>query len=279
MIVRHEMLISVKNPSEAVVAAEHPLISIVDLKNPDSGPLGFAGLDNVAEVASTVARFNSVAPENPKCFSIACGELNEWVSDKTGNDPRWSLDLLSELAWPLIGFVKVGLSDLSLDQWPLEERLTSLVRFFSHVPDTVSRVLVIYADVFDVGQANTLLDAAMKTTDMSPAVLLLDTFNKTRGSIFSHYTPADCHRMFTAARSHGLKTVLAGSIDLSKLELAAQTGADLIGARGAVCELRSDCTGTISKNAFTIRKNAICPERMDQFLTAAKIALAEPAKL
>ena len=45
------MLISVKNPTEAIIAAKHPLVSIVDLKDPDSGPLGFAGADAVAEVA------------------------------------------------------------------------------------------------------------------------------------------------------------------------------------------------------------------------------------
>ena len=271
MIVRHEMLISVKNPTEAIIAAKHPLVSIVDLKDPDSGPLGFAGASAVAEVALAVSRCHCDASEKPKPFSIACGELNQWVCDGTGASPRWSMDLLAELPWPSIDFVKVGLSDSSLDQWPLEGATEEpRSRFFSHVPTAVSQVLVIYADVFDIDQAKALLDAAMGNTDLNPTVLLLDTFDKTRGSIFSHYSPDDCRNLFDAARNRNLKTVLAGSIDLINLERADETNADLIGARGAVCALRSDYTGTNSKNAASVRKNAICADRMHQFLTAAK---------
>ena len=179
------------------------------------------------------------------------------------------MNLLAQFPWPQIDFVKVGLSDLSLDQWPLEQRLKSLVAFFSHVPDTVSRVLVIYADVFDVDQANALLDASIKTADLNPKVLLLDTFDKTRGTIFEHYSPIQCRHLFSAARKHKLKTVLAGSIDFPILEMAAETGADLIGVRGAVCALSLESAGISSTSAATNRKNAICAQRMHNFLTAA----------
>lgn len=250
------MLISVKNSLEARAAAGHPLVSIVDLKNPSAGSLGFAGATMANEVINTVRQ-----ADPDKQISLACGELDQWRLG--GDDRKADFDVceLERIDWPAVTFVKVGLSG----NFAAAQDIGRLKRFFSLVPDHVRRVLVIYVDLFSTGQA---MEAIRESAALNASVVLLDTFDKSHGNTFTYYSPLDCQAIFQQAKSQKMTGVLAGSIDVECLGRAAETGADLIGVRGAVCQQDDSPVSEI-------RKNSLCQRRLDQFLDAARVILAE----
>jgi len=250
------MLISVKNSSEARTAAEHPLVAIVDLKDPSTGSLGFAGTAVANEVINTVR-----ATDPDKQISLACGELDQWRLG--GDDPKTDFDVceLERIDWPAVTFVKVGLSG----NFAAEQDVGRLKRFFSLVPNHVRRVLVIYVDLFSTGQAK---EAIRESAALNASVVLLDTFDKSHGNTFAYYSRAECQAIFQLAKSQKMTGVLAGSIDVECLSRAAETGADLIGVRGAVCQQDDSPVNEI-------RKNSLCQRRLDHFLDAARVILAE----
>jgi len=250
------MLISVQNSIEAHTAAAHPLVSIVDLKDPSVGALGFAGATTANEVINTVRQ-----KDPDKQISLACGELHQWRLAQ--EDPKATFDIcdMEKINWSAVTFVKVGLSGIVARRKDFER----LERFFAIVPDHVRRVLVIYVDLFSPQQAAQILDEA---TSLNASVVLLDTFDKSRGNTFEHYSPLECQSIFNQAKAHRMTCVLAGSIDIESLVHAAETGADLIGVRGAVCQ-QDDSPES------EIRKNGLCQHRLDRFLDAARVILAE----
>jgi len=250
------MLISVKNSNEACVVADHPLVSIVDLKDPSAGSLGFAGAVMANDVINAV---RETAPD--KAISLACGELYQWRLGDEDSNARFDGGQLREVDWAEVTFVKVGLSGNFAETKDFDR----LKRFFELVPDNVRRVLVIYVDLFSTQQARkTIRDVAR----VNASVLLLDTFDKGRGNTFAHYSPRECQQIFSQGKSRKMTCVLAGSIDSACLCDAAETGADLIGVRGAVCQQDDS-------KASEIRKNSLCQRRLDQFLDAARVTLAE----
>ena len=175
------MLISVKNSSEARTAAEHPLVAIVDLKDPSTGSLGFAGTAVANEVINTVR-----ATDPDKQISLACGELDQWRLG--GDDPKTDFDVceLERIDWPAVTFVKVGLSG----NFAAEQDVGRLKRFFSLVPNHVRRVLVIYVDLFSTGQAK---EAIRESAALNASVVLLDTFDKSHGNTFAYYSLSLIH--------------------------------------------------------------------------------------
>ncbi len=243
------MLISVKNSHEARAAARHPLVSIVDLKDPSVGALGFAGAATANEVIEAV---REIDPE--KQISIACGELHQW---RYGQDPVTKFDTceLGNMQWQEVAYVKVGLSG----DFVVRKDFDRLKRFFELVPNHVRRVLVIYVDLFSPQQAKELI---LGGEMLDASVVLLDTFDKSSGNTFAHYSPLQCQSIFSQVKSLGMTGVLAGAIDIVSLGDAAETGADLIGVRGAVCQ--NDGTALSE-----VRKNSLCERRLNQFLDAA----------
>ena len=254
------MLISVKNSLEARVAAEHPSVSIVDLKDPSTGSLGFAGTAEANEVINTVRE-----TDPDKLISLACGELHQWRFGQEDREADFEVYELEEIDWSAVTFIKVGLSE----NFAAEQDPSRLKRFFSLVPDHVRRVLVIYVDLFSTQQA---MDTIRDATALNASVVLLDTFDKSRGNTFAYYSPSECQAIFRQAKSQNMMGVLAGSIDIGCLSRAAEAEADLVGVRGAVCQQDDS-------SVSEIRKNRLCQRRLDQFLDAARVILAEARPL
>ena len=223
------MLISVKNLAEARIAAASEGVSIIDVKDPLQGSLGFAGAATVNRIAAMVheagAKSKSVLSRSSNGFrsprktvSVALGELRDL-----------NIQGIRQIDWAKISYAKVGLSGAYRDhRWrkPLAE-------IFSNIPTHVARVLVVYVDQIEVTASQKTLAAAYED---GMTVVLLDTFDKSQGNIFSHWSDIDCKNLFNASSEFGMMTVLAGSIRASDLAHAVSTQVDLIGVRGAVCE-------------------------------------------
>lgn len=214
------MLVSVKTPAEAAIVAANDGVTVVDVKDPSRGSLGFAGATITNDIAA------EIAPAG-KLFSVALGELN-----------AIDLDEASRINWEQVDFVKIGLSGFyNNPHWRSE-----LCRALANVPTRVRRVLVLYVDQVNASVAIGMIQEA-KDTDLS--VVLLDTFDKSRGNTFAHWTGDAVRSVFETATRQELTTVLAGSIGLADLPRAFRTGADLIGVRGAVCD--GDRNGSLSE--------------------------------
>ena len=220
------MLISVKNLAEARIAAVTEGISIVDVKNPLQGSLGFAGPATVNQIVEMVDEENAksifgMGDDRNSCkksVSVALGELDDVNKQE-----------IQQIDWAKIEYAKVGLYNAYQNhRWR-----KPLADIFADVPTHVARVLVLYVDQIANAASQETLTVAHED---GMSVVLLDTFDKSRGNVFAHWSEVDCQKVFISASQFEMKTVLAGSIGVSDLPLALNTRADLIGVRGAVCK-------------------------------------------
>ena len=215
------MLVSVKSTTEAAIVAAADGVTVVDVKDPSQGSLGFAGAAVINNIAAEIAA-------DEKLFSVALGELKD-------------LDFyeISRIQWAHVDFVKIGLSGFYQNScWRSE-----LGDALADIPSRVRRVLVLYVDQVDASVATDMIQDAQET-DLS--VVLLDTFNKSQGNTFAHWTDDDVRRVFESAGRRTMTTVLAGSLGVADFPRVFQTSADLIGVRGAVCD--GDRSGSLSKH-------------------------------
>jgi len=204
------MLVSVKTPAEAAIVAAADGVTVVDVKDPSQGALGFAGAQIINDIALQIAL-------EEKLLSVALGELGEIDFDE-----------VSRIDWGHVDFVKVGLNGFYKNPCWRSELQVALV----NVPTCVRRVLVLYVDQIDASRSSGMIQDA---DDAGLSVVLLDTFDKSLGNTFAHWTDDSVRGVFESASGLSLTTVLAGSIGLADLPRAFRTGADLIGVRGAVC--------------------------------------------
>jgi uncharacterized protein (UPF0264 family) len=204
-----QILISVRSLAEAKLL---PLerIGIVDIKEPHRGPLGRADDCVVAEILSEVAGRTKV--------SAAMGEVCEPASRPMGLPP--------------ISYAKFGLGQSGRgSNWATEwgQRLREL-------PDATQPVAVIYAD-WQSAQAPSPMTILEEAKRLGCRAVLVDTYDKSGDSVFSHLPIDDLRDIKQFARSSGMKFVLAGGIGSdSDLELALSLEPDYLGVRGAVCE-------------------------------------------
>lgn len=207
------MLVSVRNRSEAALVTAHPLTSIVDVKEPAAGSLGFAG---AAVVNNIIGEVNGRKP-----ISVACGEL---IGLNRGKPPSFA-----DIRWDLVAWAKLGLTGLPTAL----EIQQQLPRFRQAIPPSVDLVLVIYADQLHPAAA---IERVQASTELGMTMVLIDTFDKTMGDLFAHYSPGDCRLLIQAIDQMGLQYVLAGSISDANLDMVALADPKMIGVRGAVCE-------------------------------------------
>ncbi len=198
------LLVSVRSASEARAAVEGGA-AVIDVKEPDRGPLGRADSDVWSEVR------RAVPPGTP--VSVALGELSEW-----GEAPAPG-------CFRGIAFRKLGLAG-SGPRWA-----ESWARVRLGCGDGPSWVAVAYADWERAGAPtpDLVLDAALSADDC--AGVLVDTWDKTRRSpVDRTWSP-----WFARARDGGLLTALAGGLDLPTIDRVAPLRPDVVAVRGAAC--------------------------------------------
>ena len=210
------LLVSVRSAEEARAAVEGGA-SIVDVKEPDRGPLGRAS------EATWRAVIGVVPPSIP--VSVALGELRDW----------------SPCEGPLAGiaFRKLGLAGSGAD-W--RARWAEVRRTGGGEPRWVA---VAYAD-WQVAQApdpRDVLEAALEATDCSG--VLVDTWDKSKPSPLGA-TPGWVDWV-GRARSAGRFVALAGGLDLPAIARLAPLRPDLFAVRGAACD-RSDRRGRVRRD-------------------------------
>jgi (5-formylfuran-3-yl)methyl phosphate synthase len=207
------LLVSVRSPEEARAAVEGGA-SVVDVKEPDRGPLGMASAGTWRLVREAVPATIPV--------SVALGELRDW-SGAAGS-------------FEGISFRKIGLAG-SGPSW--RGRWTEVRRVCDDGPPWVA---VAYADwrIAEAPDPDKVLDAAIEADDCSG--VLVDTWDKSSPS------PLDASphwfEWVDLARRSGRFVALAGGLDLRSIARLAPLEPDLFAVRGAACD-RSDRRGLV----------------------------------
>lgn len=200
------LLVSVRSPEEAQKALAGGA-SIIDVKEPEQGPLGRASFETWRAVHKVVP------PEVP--LSVALGELPEWT-EAARLTPS---DVFAGVAFRKLGLARSGVN------WRRDWRA---LRESSPGP----WIAVAYADwrLVEAPSASEVLDAAIEAPDI--AGILLDTYTKTGPA----WRPDDWRSWVDRAKAGGLTVALAGGLTLKAIPKLATLAPDIVAVRGAACE-------------------------------------------
>lgn len=210
---------SVRDACEAEAALRGGA-AVIDVKEPDRGPLGMA---DVAAIADIVTLINGRAP-----VSAALGEVVEWIA---AVDARSAL--LPALP-PGLSFVKLGLAGLGARGDWCTMWLSVRMAFEQAAGRPLPWVAAAYADAgrADAPPLSDVIEAAARTA--CPGVLI-DTWDKSRGGLFECLPEPELLRGLQRARRRGLFVALAGKLTAADLRRPALQSADVIGVRSAAC--------------------------------------------
>lgn len=218
-----QLLVSVRNPSEALLAARSGA-EIIDLKEPAAGALGAVAPDVRDEIAQRLGALPD--PTAAPRLSVALGELSDY---------RRHPDKAAELArLQAFRFAKVGLAGTrGRGDWQRE--WLELVQLLS------AGTIPVAAAYADAAAANSpepeeVLQLAL---EQQLPVFLLDTFNKTQGNLFQILSLERLERLQQQAAGR-VRFAFAGSLTLQCAPQLRRLQPDIVALRGAVCRSGRD---------------------------------------
>lgn len=208
-----QLLVSVRSAAECRQVVEAG-VDVIDLKEPLRGSLGAPDSQVLRDVAEVVAG---------RCpLSVALGE----VLDEEADGQSRGEDLP-----PTVGYAKFGLSGSeSHSTWR-----EAWAAAWERLPASVCRVAVAYVDQ-GPARCAPWRSILAEGTGLGCGVLLLDTFDKSRGGLRFWMTDKELLAVREATADRGVKLALAGSLQVSDLSALRAIHPDLVAVRSAVCE-------------------------------------------
>lgn len=221
------LLVSVRDAEEARAAVAGGC-DILDVKEPSNGSLGAATARRIAEVAE-------VAQANNLPISAAFGECTDQLAPLDGNH-------LS------LRYFKRGPAGLAgIESW--QKRWIDSFREVEALIDrpattesgenqsAARRVAVIYADsnAAAAPDPELILDALSHESGTPFAGVLVDTFDKSSGTVLDCLSIERLQRIAARAHDAGLFFALAGRLSLRLLPQVTAINADVIAVRSAAC--------------------------------------------
>jgi dihydroneopterin aldolase len=197
-------LASVRNEAEAEIALL-TRADIVDLKEPTQGALGALDRDTTSSIVSLVAGRVPV--------SATIGDLPM--------QPETIRNAVLERAACRVDYVKFGLFPNGDAQRCLDT--------LRPVARRVRLIVVLFADRLPD------FDAVAAAAVMGAAGIMLDTADKSSGSLLTHLDGREVARFVTHAKAEGLSVGLAGSLTAADVPELLALEPDLLGFRGALC--------------------------------------------
>jgi hypothetical protein len=233
-----ELLVSVRSSAEAEAALAGGA-HLIDVKEPERGPLGRAESAVIGEVLATVAGRRPV--------SAALGELREFRE-------------VSIFVNRGLSYVKCGLSGLGADgSW--RGWLASIIGRLACDKPACELVTVAYADA---ERAAAPPPAAVYAFALNRpgSVLLVDTFDKSTdrltgrpATLLDWLSLGDVVKLCGRCRDAGVRVALAGSLRLQEIKLLRKARPDWFAVRGAAC-------------AAGQRGREVCAERVRELVNA-----------
>ena len=233
-----QLLVSVADPTEARRAVDGGA-DLIDAKDPLNGALGAVSLGTLRQIYSEVA--------DRRVVTAALGDASDEVSIE---------QLAFEYGRAGIGFVKIGFAGIT-DARRVERLIAAAVRGARATGHRCGVVAVAYADAGGRTSvdATALIDAAARAKATG---VLLDTATKEGPGLRQLMTPLAIEAWVTSAHRAGLTVALAGKLTLDDLTFIADTGADIVGVRGAACEIGR--TSRVVEERVRALKAGTCPE-------------------
>jgi uncharacterized protein (UPF0264 family) len=232
------LLVSVRNADEAITALAGGA-DVIDVKEPRRGPLGAADADTISSIVRAV---NGLAP-----VTAALGELVELIGAQNGDCRPALADGVS--------LFKIGLARCApLGDWRTRWHYAIDTIASSSCNEEPRPVAVAYAD-WRAAQSPPPRDVLSAAVELQCPALLIDTWNKSAGSLFDHWPSEDLRDFLAAAREQNLAVVLAGSLIGDGITAAAGLAPDLIAVRTAACDAGRE--GTVACERVQDLKRAI----------------------
>ena len=209
------LLVSVRDQHEAAAVAHLPF-EILDLKEPDRGPLGACEPDVWHHCVESIPPLAGGSLKG-RCWSVALGEQT-MAMELVGQVPSG------------VRFAKAGPS--GLPDTRLLFRMWDRLR--ERLAEGVELVAVAYAD-WEVARSPLLEDVVAGAVSCGLKTILIDTFDKQRGGVFDLLGEDRIKNVIRMTSSVGCEVVLAGGITYSEASRALSFGYRRIGLRGALC--------------------------------------------
>jgi uncharacterized protein (UPF0264 family) len=203
-MMRTGLLVSVRSADEALEALAGGA-DVIDVKEPDRGPLGAADPELIEEVIATVAGRTRV--------SAAQGELVE-------SNARFVPTGLTYVKW--------GLANLTT-------QVEIVVSALRARPGPAQPVLAAYADYLRAGSPEPGYLADLACRHHFPA-FLLDTAVKDGSTLLDWISVDRLVHMRANLGGAGVRVALAGSLRRQQIENLASVAPDWFAVRGAVCD-------------------------------------------
>jgi dihydroneopterin aldolase len=221
-----KMLASVNCLEEALIVLNQK-VDIIDLKQPNQGALGALDINTVNEIVIAIAG---------QCpISATVGDLP--------TQPDLVFNAVQAMAKTGVDYIKIGFFQGG-DAIATINKLAQLTTEFK-------LIAVLFADI--------PLDLSLlaKLTHAGFAGVMLDTMNKSSGSLLQLRTNTELQGFVRLAKTHGLLCGLAGSLRLQDITHLLNHQADYLGFRGALCAAHQR-TGLLDSEAIAkIRRSVI----------------------
>lgn len=209
-----KLLISVRSMEEALTAAAHGA-DLIDLKEPHAGALG--ALPHA--IVETIVR--ELRPRHPAL------RISATVGDLAGSTAA----LIAAVLDSVVRMAHCGVDDVKVGIAPDEPALLSALGALAQagLPHGARVVPVLIADD-GVPAALSALASRLPF-----AAVMLDTQDKSRGSLVTRRTAAELRAFVATVHREGRIAGLAGSLRLDDLAALQSSHCDFAGFRGAVC--------------------------------------------
>lgn len=233
------LLVSVRNAQEAERAVAGGA-EIVDAKEPATGSLGQVSGETLLGIRRVV----------PARLSLSAA-----LGDIAGED---SLARALDGVTAEVAYVKLGFKGLR--QAPVVARLVErAVALADRRPGCPAVIAVAYADHDRAASlAPEVIAGFLDGTGASG--LLVDTCFKNGGDLFQYTTAVELSAIAAGLAAHELLLALGGGLGARHVSLARDTGAAVLGVRGAVCE--GGRTGVVTEDRVRALAAALGREKL-----------------
>jgi uncharacterized protein (UPF0264 family) len=222
------LLVSVRSAAEAVTALAGGA-DVIDVKEPNRGSLGAVDGETLSAVIDAV--------DGRAIVTAAMGELVELMD---GENTHGSVHIP-----PGVSLFKLGLAQCALRRdW--QTHLHRVIARLAAPSGNAKPVAVAYAD-WRTAQSPQPRDVLRAAIEFGCPALLIDTQNKSTGSLFDHWPIDDLQLFLREVHSQKLAVVLAGSLVEDAIVHAARLMPDLVAVRTAACDAGRGGTVTLER--------------------------------
>jgi uncharacterized protein (UPF0264 family) len=212
-----QLLVSIANSVEARHALDGGA-DLIDAKDPSAGALGAVPIETLRQIHALVA--------GQRVVTAALGDAEDEESVERAAFDYGSVG---------VGFVKVGFAGTT-DLARVERLIAAAVR-------SVRATGLYHGGVVAVAYADTGGTTSVEPTSLMDVAaragatgVLLDTERKDGPGLLHLVSTVALESWVTRAHAAGLIVALAGKLSAENLPVICDTGADIVGVRGAACE-------------------------------------------